>query len=31
LDTFGEALHETAGDYRRSDQASVDRFDIRGR
>lgn len=31
LDTFGEALHETAGDYRRSDHASVDRFDIRGR
>jgi hypothetical protein len=31
LTTFGDALQHTAAAYRRSDQASVDLFDIRGR
>lgn len=31
LDTFGEALHQTALAYRHSDHASQDLFDIRGR
>ena len=31
LTTFGTALHDTASDYRASDHASADLFDIRGR
>lgn len=31
LDTFGDALAGCAVDYRHTDRASADRFDIRGR